>query len=120
MGMDGNAEEDRRWFQTKKERNEEKQKLKKKLKDPTFTKSKEKKLFAKKLKELDFDPAEAKMAKKLNDEADFVERQAKRKRKLTKIRSVDDDIAAPAAKKFKKKSSFESELVNTSEKSVKA
>jgi len=119
--MDGKAEEDRRWFQTKKERQEEKQKLKKKLKDPTFTKSKEKKLFAKKIKDLDFDPAEAKLAKKLNDEADFVERQAKRKRKLTKIRSfVDDDIAAPAAKKFKKKSSFESELVNTSEKSVKA
>merc|ERR1711872_384702 len=38
--MDGKAEEDRRWFQTKKERQEEKQKLKKKLKDPTFTKSK--------------------------------------------------------------------------------
>merc|ERR1712142_518144 len=48
--MDGKAEEDRRWFQTKKERQEEKQKLKKKLKDPTFTKSKEKKLFAKKIK----------------------------------------------------------------------
>merc|ERR1719331_2547242 len=36
------SEDDRRWFQTKQQRKEEKQALKKKLKDPTFTKQKQK------------------------------------------------------------------------------
>merc|ERR1712029_1243728 len=53
---------------------------------------------------------------------DFLTRQAKRKRKLSKIRVIDDDdINSKVPKKKKgKKSSFDSELVNTSAKSVKA
>jgi len=113
--IDG-KEEDRSWFQTKKQRLEEKQKLKKKLKDPTFTKTKQKKK-----QELNLDPEEAKEMKQVHREADFLVRQAKRKRKASKIRSFNEnDGAAPKSKKQKKKSSFEAELVNTSEKSVKA
>jgi len=113
--LDG-KEEDRAWFQTKKQRMEEKQKLKKKLKDPTYTKTKQKKK-----QETNLDPAEAMEMKKLHREADFITRQSKRKRKEKKIRSFDEnDSVAPKSKKLKKKSSFESELVNTSDKSVKA
>merc|ERR550534_2319500 len=107
--IDG-KEDDRTWFQTKK------QKLKKKLKDPTFTKTKQKKK-----QELNLDPEEAREMKQVNREADFLVRQAKRKRRETKIRTFNEnDGAAPRSKKQKKKSSFEAELVNTSEKSVKA
>jgi len=113
--LDG-KEDDRTWFQTKKQREEEKQKLKKKLKDPTYTKTKQKKK-----QEQNLDPAEAKEMKKIHQEADFITRQCKRKRKEKKIRSFnEDDGSIPLSKKQKKKSSFESELVNTSEKSVKA
>jgi len=113
--LDGKVD-DRTWFQTKEQRKEEKQKLKKKLKDPTFTKTKQKKK-----QEMNLDPAEAKEMKKMWNEADYIARQSKNKRKAKKIRSfIDDDSGAPMSKKQKKKSSFESELVNTSEKSVKA
>jgi len=113
--IDG-KEDDRTWFQTKKQRLEEKQKLKKKLKDPTFTKTKQKKK-----QELNLDPEEAREMKQVNREADFLVRQAKRKRRETKIRTFNEnDGGAPRSKKQKKKSSFEAELVNTSEKSVKA
>jgi len=113
--LDG-KEDDRTWFQTKKQREEEKQKLKKKLKDPTYTKTKQKKK-----QEQNLDPSEAKEMKKIHQEADFITRQCKRKRKEKKIRSFnEDDASVPLSKKQKKKSSFESELVNTSEKSVKA
>jgi len=113
--IDG-KEDDRTWFQTKKQRLEEKQKLKKKLKDPTFTKTKQKKK-----QELNLDPEEAREMKQVHREADFLVRQAKRKRRETKIRTFNEnDGGAPRSKKQKKKSSFEAELVNTSEKSVKA
>jgi len=113
--IDG-KEDDRSWFQTKKQRLEEKQKLKKKLKDPTFTKTKQKKK-----QELNLDPEEAREMKQVHREADFLVRQAKRKRRETKIRTFNEnDGGAPRSKKQKKKSSFEAELVNTSEKSVKA
>merc|ERR1712130_21850 len=67
-------------------------------------------------------PEEAKEFKTQMREADFLTRQAKRKRKLSKIRAIDDDdmnSKGPKQKKVKK-SSFDSELVNTSAKSVKA
>jgi len=113
--LDGKVD-DRTWFQTKEQRKEEKQKLKKKLKDPTFTKTKQKKKQA-----MEVDPAEAKEMKQMWNEAEYITRQSKAKRKAKKIRSfIDDDSGAPMSKKQKKKSSFESELVNTSEKSVKA
>ena len=112
------GEEDRAWFQTKQQRKDEKQALKKKLKDPTFTKQKQKKKAEVNIT----DPVEAREMKQMNNEADYVARGAKRARKLKKIRSVIDDSenAGPGkAKKQKKKSSFDSELTNTSDKSVK-
>merc|ERR1719167_900887 len=111
------AEDDRRWFQTKQQRKEEKQALKKKLKDPTFTKQKQKR----KAEMAGLDPAEQKEREALAKEGDYIMREAKRARKLKKIRSVVD----PAEKvnvgktKQKKKSSFDAELTNTSSKSVK-
>merc|ERR1712215_632113 len=45
------VEAERTWFQTKQQRKEEKQKLKKQLKDPTFTKKKQKRK-----QEIDLDP----------------------------------------------------------------
>merc|ERR1712096_502384 len=80
---------------------EEKQKLKKQLKDPTFTKTKEK--------------------KQIHQEAGYITRQCKNKRKQKKLRVFNEEDDGPtASKKQKKKSSFESEIVNTSTKSVKA
>jgi len=111
------AEDDRRWFQTKQQRKEEKQALKKKLKDPTFTKQKQKR----KAEMAGLDPAEQKEREALAKEGDYIMREAKRARKLKKIRSVVE----PAEKvnggktKQKKKSSFDAELTNTSSKSVK-
>merc|ERR1712226_1018752 len=111
------AEDDRAWFQTKQQRKEEKQALKKKLKDPTFTKQKQKRKA-----ETNLDPAEAREMKGINNEADYLARGAKRARQLKKIRTVIDDsgdIQSGKPKKQKKKSSFDTELTNTSEKSVK-
>merc|ERR1719167_967858 len=70
------AEDDRRWFQTKQQRKEEKQALKKKLKDPTFTKQKQKRKA-----ETNLDPAEAREMKGLNNEADYIARGAKKARR---------------------------------------
>merc|ERR1712012_1303832 len=67
------------------------------------------------------DPAEQKEREALAKEGDYIMREAKRARKLKKIRSVVE----PAEKvnggktKQKKKSSFDAELTNTSSKSVK-
>jgi len=113
-------EDDRSWFQTKQQRLDEKKKLKKQQKDPTFTKQKAKRAAATKFT----DPAEEKEMKQLGQEADYVGRVAKRARKPKKMRvCIDDDVGGgknqPGKQKQKKKSSFESELVNTSEKSVK-
>merc|ERR1719357_1630365 len=91
------AEDDRRWFQTKQQRKEEKQALKKKLKDPTFTKQKQKR----KAEMAGLDPVEQKEREALAKEGDYIMREAKR------------------ARKQKKKSSFDAELTNTSSKSVK-
>jgi len=111
------VEEDRAWFQTKQQRKEEKQALKKKLKDPTFTKQKQKRKA-----ETNLDPTEAREMKGLNNEADYIARGAKKARRMKKIRTVIDDstnIGSGKQKKQNKKSSFDSELTNTSEKSVK-
>merc|ERR1712059_117417 len=114
-----NGEEmERTWFQTKQQRLDEKKKLKKQQKDPTFTKQKAKKKAEKNI----IDPEEAREMKQLNNEADFVTRDAKRSRKAKKIRMFNEDSSggkAPPAKKQKKKSSFETELTHTSDKSVK-
>ena len=82
-------EDDRVWFQTKQQRNEEKRKLKEKLKDPTNTKRKMRKQIA-----MPKDPEEAKAFKEGQREYDFVNREAKRKRKLSKITvfNEDDDV----------------------------
>merc|ERR1719468_1453014 len=58
----------------------------------------------------------------LHHEYNFVNREAKRKRKLSKITvfNEDDDVGAGSKKKRGKKSSFDRELVITSAKSVKA
>merc|ERR1711915_1169726 len=111
------GEDDRVWFQTKQQRNEEKRKLKEKLKDPTNTKRKMRKQIA-----MPKDPEEAKAFKEGQREYDFVNREAKRKRKLSKITvfNEDDDVGVRSKKKRGKKSSFDQELVNTSAKSVKA
>ena len=113
-------EDDRVWFQTKQQRLEEKRKLKEKLKDPTNTKRKMRKQKA--ALALPQDPEEAKAFKEGNREYDYVNREAKRKRKLSKITvfNEDDDVGVGSKKKRGKKSSFDRELVNTSAKSVKA
>ena len=110
-------EDDRVWFQTKQQRKEEKRKLKEKLKDPTNTKRKMRKQVA-----MPKDPEEAKAFREGQREYDFVNREAKRKRKLSKITvfNEDDDVGVGLKKKRGKKSSFDKELVNTSAKSVKA
>merc|ERR1719193_2783261 len=112
------GEDDRRWFQTKQQRKEEKQALKKKLKDPTFTKQKQKR----KAEMAGLDPAEQKEREALNKEGDYIMREAKRARKLKKIRSVVElveKVNNGKTKQKKKKSSFDAELTNTSSKSVK-
>ena len=111
-------EDDRVWFQTAQQRKEEKRKLKEKLKDPTNTKRKMRKQKA----ALPQDPEEAKAFKEGQREYNFVNREAKRKRKLSKITvfNEDDDVGVGSKKKRGKKSSFFRELVNTSAKSVKA
>merc|ERR1719347_1666024 len=110
-------EDDRAWFQTKQQRKEEKQALKKKMKDPTFTKQKQKR----KAEMAGLDPAEQKEREALNKEGDFIMREAKRARKLKKIRSIVEppEKASGGKVKQKKKSSFDAELTNTSSKSVK-
>merc|ERR1712130_562060 len=51
---------------------------------------------------------------------DFTNRDAKRKRKLKKIRAIDEEDETVGKRKQKKsKSSFESHIVNTSSKAVK-
>jgi len=111
------SEDDRRWFQTKQQRKEEKQALKKKLKDPTFTKQKQKR----KAEMAGLDPAEQKEREAMNKEGDYIMREAKRARKLKKIRSIVEPVekAGGGKVKQKKKSSFDAELTNTSSKSVK-
>ena len=113
-------EDDRVWFQTKQQRVEEKRKLKEKLKDPTNTKRKIRKQKA--ALALPQDPEEAKAFKEGNREYEYVSREAKRKRKLSKITvfNENDDVGVGSKKKRGKKSSFDRELVNTSAKSVKA
>merc|ERR1712032_1065260 len=85
-------EDDRVWFQTKQQRVEEKRKLKEKLKDPTNTKRKMRKQKA--ALALPQDPEEAKAFKEGNREYEYVSREAKRKRKLSKITvfNENDDV----------------------------
>ena len=92
-------------------------KLKQQMKDPTNTKRKMKKKSETMKPQ---DPAQAKEMKKFQNDADFITREAKRKRKLSKIRSFNEDDTVPVSfKKKSKKSSFDSELTNTSTKNVK-
>ena len=114
--INGN-EDDRVWFQTKQQRKEEKMKLKQQMKDPTNTKRKMKKKSESMKPQ---DPIQAKEMKKFQNDADFITREAKRKRKLSKIRSFNDDDNLPAVgKKKNKKSSFDTEITNTTTQSVK-
>ena len=109
--IDG-AEEDRAWFQSKQQRKEEKQKLKQKQKDPTCTKRKMRKKEANKV----VDPEQREALRMY----DYTNRDAKRKRKLKKIRVIDEEDENVGPKKKKKsKSSFESHIVDTSSKAVK-
>ena len=108
--IDG-AEEDRAWFQTKQQRKDEKLKLKQQKKDPTCTKRKMRKKAAQAV-----DPEQRESLR----EYDYTNRDAKRKRKLTKIRAIEDEEEVVGKRKQKKsKSSFESHIVNTSSKAVK-
>merc|ERR1719228_1886541 len=89
------AEDDRRWFQTKQQRKAEMAGL---------------------------DPAEQREREALAKEGDYIMREAKRARKLKKIRSVvepAEKVNGGKTKQKKKKSSFDAELTNTSSKSVK-
>ena len=114
------VQDDRAWFQTKQQRNEEKLKLKKQLKDPTNTKKKMKKKQERQYLEETKDPAERREIKKSLNEADYIARNAKKRRKPQKITVFDEENELPSKAKKSKKSSFETELVNTSAKSVKA
>jgi len=114
------VQDDRAWFQTKQQRNEEKLKLKKQLKDPTNTKKKMKKKQERQYLEETKDPAERREIKKSLNEADYLTREAKKRRKPKKITVFDEENELPSKVKKSKKSSFETELVNTSSKSVKA
>merc|ERR1711879_1120919 len=108
MGQDriDGAEEDRAWFQTKQQRKDEKLKLKQQKKDPTCTKRKMRKKAAQAV-----DPEQRESLR----EYDYTNRDAKRKRKLMKIRAIVDDEEVVGKRKQKKsKSSFESHIVNTS------
>jgi len=109
--IDG-SEEDRAWFQTKQQRKDEKQKLKQQKKDPTCTKRKLKKKASQAV-----DPE----TREANRIYDFTNREAKRSRQQKRIRVFnEEDENVGKAKKKKSKSSFESHIVNTSSKSVKA
>jgi hypothetical protein len=58
----------------------------------------------------------------LASEAAFVSREAKRKRKLKKIRAVDDDadsMGRGASQQKKRKSAFDNDIVNVQRKNVK-
>jgi ATP-dependent RNA helicase DDX27 len=111
------VDDDRAWFQTKQQRKDEKQALKKKMTDPTFTKQKQKRKAA----QANLDPAEAKEMKGMNNEAEYLARGAKKARQQKKIRTIVDDPEKSGTGKVKqkKKSSFDSELTNTSDRSVK-
>merc|ERR1719508_103192 len=116
---EGGNEADRAWFQSAKEREEEKKRLKLKSRDPTDTKTKKKKRDAIRTPHR---PEEAEDMKKMEKEADYYARDAKRKRKNKKIRSFNDNDGNKESMKAvkRKKSSFEDNLVNTSQKSVKS
>merc|ERR1712203_806030 len=106
------TEEERAWFQSKEQRKQEKQKLKQQQKDPTCTKRKMKKKASQ-----NGDPEQRESLR----EYDFTNREAKRARKQKRIRVFnEDDEDVGQTKKKKSKSSFESHIVNTSTKSVKA
>merc|ERR1712112_581024 len=108
--------DDRAWFQTKQQRKEEKMKLKKQEKDPTFTKQKAKKRKA----VAAMNPEEERENKQMMNEADYLTRQNKKAKILKKIRVFNEESTGPKTKQQKKsKSSFESELANVSSKSVK-
>jgi len=108
--------DDRAWFQTKQQRKEEKMKLKKQEKDPTFTKQKAKKRKA----VAAMNPEEERENKQMMNEADYLTRQNKKAKRLKKIRVFNEESTGPKVKQQKKsKSSFESELANVSSKSVK-
>jgi len=111
-------EDDRTWFQTKQQRKEEKIKLNKKMKDPTFTKQKQKK---KQANQMGKNPEEDRETKMMMNEADYLSRVAKRSKRAKKMRVFNEDTpASKSGKALKKsKSSFESEIANVSEKSVK-
>ncbi|XP_043799505.1 probable ATP-dependent RNA helicase DDX27 [Apis laboriosa] len=120
----------RTWFQTQKERKEEKERLsltekqsnkkeKKKLNKEPSNIVEEKK---KKAKEPKKETAEDRAKKELEKIAAYQARLAKKQNKLNKIRTiVDDDKFTPNKKVLQKRprSSFVADLTNTSKKAVK-
>merc|ERR1711941_241742 len=85
-------EDDRVWFQTKQQRKEEK----KKMKDKSNTKRKMNKGTA-----MPKDPEEAKAYKEGIREYEYVNRESKRKRKMSRIKMFDedDDVGTGSKKK---------------------
>lgn len=101
---------ERVWFQSKKERQEEKKRLAENGKETKKeTKKKQKKKAAAMIPE---DPKEAKERKRMEMEANFLIRQSKRNRKQKKMTVFSDDAkdVSSKGKKGKAKSSFEINL----------
>ncbi|XP_001602245.2 probable ATP-dependent RNA helicase DDX27 isoform X1 [Nasonia vitripennis] len=134
MLKESDSKDQRSWFQTKKERQSEKEKLmltEKQDKDPKSKNKKEKQPLniveekAKKAKKKapKLDPAEERAMKELNKVAAYQARMAKRSNKLKKIRTCVDDVETPYTHKQKankrKASSFANDLTDTSRKGVK-
>ncbi|XP_023245376.1 probable ATP-dependent RNA helicase DDX27 [Copidosoma floridanum] len=129
MLKDEDSKEDRVWFQTKKERQNEKERLKLSEKqkagksnnqDPLNIVQEKKKA---KKKKPQLDPAEERAIKELNKVAAYQARMAKRNNKPKKIRTIIDDSERPYNKRpetgKKRKSSFFNDLTDTSQKGVK-
>ena len=95
-------EQERVWFQDR-EKNKKKQ---------------QQQATKKKRKRIEFDDEEDKMNFR---EAEYITREAKRNRKLKKIRTVedDDDFGKGGKKKGKRGSAFENDIVNVKRKNVK-
>ncbi|XP_033218592.1 probable ATP-dependent RNA helicase DDX27 [Belonocnema kinseyi] len=127
--LKGSNEKNRRsWFQTKKERKDEKERLqlteskpksKKRKESSSLEGEKEKKL---KKKKEPVDPAEERINKELEKVAAYQARLAKKTNRQKKIRAMVDEKGRPNEKKGARKrtkSSFAEDLTDTSRKGVK-
>merc|ERR1712179_339592 len=119
--MDESSDYERTWFQSTEERKTEKKKVKNNYLNKDFTDTKKKNKKKKAQNELnDLDDEGKQMAR----DAAFQTREAKRKRKLSKIRTLIDQEENPRSgnkpNSKKKQSIFEADmLTKTSKKSVK-